>query len=251
MRVPAAPEAPRHEFTAVTPAQWESLATRRIYFGHQSVGGNIADGIQEVLAAHPGIGLRLVEARTMDSAAGPGLYHARIGANGAPDSKAEEFAAIVGAGRPAVGALKYCYVDIDGDTDPDSLFARYQRHMAAVRERVPGLTVVHVTMPLTITGMGRSERLIRRIRGQATDLDLAAIRGRYNALLRQAYVGTEPVFDLARLESTRADGSRAYVVLGGDTVHVMADELTSDGGHLNAAGRRVAAEEFLALLAGL
>ena len=251
MPIPEASEAPRHDFAAVTPGQWQALASRRIYFGHQSVGGNIADGIQEVLAAHPEIGLNLVLARTLDSASGPGLYHARIGTNGAPETKAAEFESIVSAGAPGVGALKYCYVDVTGDTDPDSLFASYQRRMAGLRERVPGLVVVHVTMPLVVLGEGRKDRLLNRLRGRATQRDLAAIRARYNALLRQAYVGREPVFDLARLESTRSDGSRAFFLRGGDTVHVLADEFTSDGGHLNAAGRRAAAEEFLALLASL
>ena len=239
MTIPAAPEAPQPSFSAVSPEQWRSLAARRLYFGHQSVGGNIVDGIRSVLAEHPEIPLQVFEAKELDAGSAPGLYHARIGRNGDPDSKISEFDGIVGRGGPSVAVLKFCYVDVDGRRDPDALFAAYRRDMAALRARQPGLVIVHVTMPLTTTGEVR----------RSTSCDLNLIRNRYNALLRQAYVGKEPVFDLARLESTRADGSRSFFVHGADTVYTLASDKTDDGGHLNAAARQAAAELFLAVLA--
>ena len=250
MTLPAAPDVPRHRFADVTVEQWRALAAKRMYFGHQSVGGNIVEGIAGVLAAHPEIPLRVVEASTLDSSNAPGLYHARIGQNGDPASKTVAFDTIVNRGAPAVAMLKYCYVDVDGRSNPDSLFAAYERTVMSLRSRHHGLVIVHVTMPLT-TIEGRREVFMARLRGQATRRDLNVTRNRYNALLRAKYAGKEPVFDLARLESTRADGSRAFFMRGADTVYVLAPEITDDGGHLNAAGRRVAAEEFLALLAGL
>jgi hypothetical protein len=251
MTIPAAPQAPRPAFADVTPAQWQALAGKRLYFGHQSVGGNIVDGVTAVLADHPEIPLHVVQAAALDSSAAPGLYHARIGRNGNPGSKAAAFNAIVDHGVPAVGILKFCYVDVEGRRNPDSLFAEYQRDMSALRARHPGLVIVHVTMPLTVTGEGRLDLLVQKVRGQASSFELNIIRNRYNALLRQAYVGKEPVFDLARLESTAADGSRVFFTSGADTVYTLAPGNTDDGGHLNAAARRAAAQEFLAVLAGL
>jgi len=248
-RQPAhAPEAPPVAFADVTPAQWQSLAAKRVFFGHQSVGGNIMDGVAEVLAAHPGLGLHVTRSANLDAAAAPGIYHARIGQNGDPEGKAAAFTRIADAADPAIGLVTSCYVDVTGATDPDTLFADYQRRMADLRARHPGLVLVHVTMPLTSLG-GRKERLMGWLRGTATTYDLNAIRNRYNGLLRAAYVGKEPVFDLARLESTHADGSRSFFTRGGDTIFYLAPELTDDGGHLNAEGRRRAAEEFLAVLA--
>ena len=249
MSVPASPDAPRPAFASVTPAQWQALESKRFYFGHQSVGGNIMDGVAAVLAAHPEIKLRVVQGTHMDSA--PGLFHARIGRNGDPGSKTAAFDSIVDQGRPAVAMLKFCYVDTDNREDPDSLFAAYQQNMASLRSRHPGLVLVHATMPLTVVGDGRLDRLKKWFKREPTHLQLNTIRNRYNALLRQAYVGKEPVFDLARFESTRPDGSRAFVMNGSDTVFVMASENTADGGHLTAAAGRGAAEEFLAVLATL
>ena len=245
-----APEVAAPSFDSITPAQWQALAARRMYFGHQSVGGNIMDGVREVLAARPDIRLAVVETATLDSTGTPGLYHARIGRNGDPASKARQFAAIADTGAPAVGMLKYCYVDVDGRSDPDALFREYQAAMQQVRQRHPGLVLVHVTMPLT-TLEGRKDWLMGKLRGRATKRDLNIIRNRYNALLRQAYAGKEPVFDLARLESTRPDGSRSFFRRGADTIYYLAPELTTDGGHLNDEGRRRAAREMLALLAAL
>ena len=47
----------------VTPTQWERLAGRKIFFGHQSVGNNILDGMRGLMAENPQIRLRLVESR--------------------------------------------------------------------------------------------------------------------------------------------------------------------------------------------
>jgi hypothetical protein len=249
MTIPQAPEAPQATFAAVTRDQWRTLAGERMFFGHQSVGGNIIDGVKAVLADHPEIPLKVFDSSTLGSSSPPGLYQARIGQNGDPGSKLAAFDTIVGRGAPSVGILKFCFVDVEGARNPDSLFAAYQSGIAALRARTPGLVVVHVTMPLTTTGEGRRDLLLARLRGRPTSYELNLIRNRYNALLRLAYVGQEPVFDLARLESTRADGTRAYFVRGADTVYTLATDNTDDGSHLNARARRAVAEAFLATLA--
>lgn len=250
MKIPDAPEAPQPSFAEVSDSQWRALAARRIFFGHQSVGGNIMDGVQEVLADHPEIPLHVLSTPLLDSTSPPGLYHANVGHNGEPASKTSAFDETVTAAAPSVALLKFCYVDVEGGRDPDSLFAAYQRTVAALQARVPGVTIVHVTMPLTRRGGFRST-LLARLRGQPTTDDLNVIRNRYNALLRQAYVGKEPVFDLARIESTHKDGTRSFIMHKGDTVYTLAAENTTDGGHLTTAGGRAAAEAFLAVLATL
>lgn len=251
LRIPSSPEAPQPEFARVTQAQWNALAQRRVYFGHQSVGGNIVDGIQRALTAHPEIRLRVVEADSVEASDPPGIYQARIGRNGDPGSKLAAFDRIMSSGAASVGAVKFCYVDVDGGRNPDSLFAAYQQEVARLRARLPGMTLVHVTMPLTTVTEGRRDRLMAWLRGTPTSSDLNVIRNRYNALLRRAYVGTAPVFDLAALEATRADGSRAFFLRGRDTVYTLATENTDDGGHLNANAQRRIAEAFLAVLANL
>ena len=46
----------------VTDKAWESLAKKRIYFGHQSVGENVIDGVLDVMKSHQAISLNFKEA---------------------------------------------------------------------------------------------------------------------------------------------------------------------------------------------
>ncbi len=244
---------PAPSFADVTPAEWSRLAQRRLFFGHQSVGGNILDGVAEVLRDNPAIGLRVVETDDPSQMTAPGLYHARIGKNGAPDTKLASFSRIAGTAMADSGTalLKYCYVDVTGGTDPAALFAAYQREVDAMKAAHPALTVVHVTLPLE-TDWGEYFHWKRVIRGQlTTHRELNWIRQGYNEALRRTYAGREPVFDLARLQATGADGVLQTVRYRRTRVPILARTWTEDGGHLNAAGRRRVAEAFLATLAKL
>jgi hypothetical protein len=237
----------------VDAASWTRLAKRRIFFGHQSVGQNIVDGVTEVLAANPKIRLTVVASKDLDATKAAGFYHANVGRNEFPDEKEEEFATIADrafASAGGVGMVKLCFVDVHADTDPQALFAAYQRRMAELVARRPGLTLVHFTMPLTTVRRSRGYWK-KRLLGRTTEEDLNKIRNRYNTLLRAAYQGREPVFDVARLESTRPDGSRAFTVRGTDTVYMLAEQYTNDDGHLTAAPRRMVAEQLLIFLAQL
>jgi hypothetical protein len=234
----------------VTPEQWAVLAKRRIFFGHQSVGGNIIDGMTAVLDAHPEIPLRIIEAASVDSLSAPGLYHARIGKNGDPASKANAFAAMTGAGSPDVALFKYCYVDVKPGTDPDALFADYQRRIEALQSRQPDVLIVHMTMPLT-THENWKGALRARLERRTSQRELGVLRNRYNRLLLGAYTGRAPVFDLARLESTRPDGSRVFFERNGERVYALEPSYSHDGSHLDVSARRRVADAFLAFLAQL
>ena len=93
-----------------------------------------------------------------------------------------------------------------------------------------GLQLLPVTVPLTT--------------------DPSKTRNDFNNVLRQAYSG-KPIFDLAEVESTRADGSRSYTVMNGETIYTLAPEYTTDGGHLNEVGRQAAAKRLLITLGNL
>lgn len=238
---------------SVSEAEWQRLAQRRVLFGHQSVGRNIMDGIADILKERPEVNLWVVESRRLDTVTTPGFYHARVGRNRYPLEKAEEFVAVAEsafASHASVGMLKFCYADVLENTDPDSLFQAYQQRMAALAVRNPHLTRVHVTMPLTTIERGRAYWK-KRILGRYTERDRNAVANRFNALLRAAYQGREPFFDLAALESTHPDGSRSYFMQGADTVYTLVEGYTNDGGHLNNTARRVVAEQLLIFLAKL
>lgn len=228
-----------------------TIATSRIYFGHQSVGANVLDGVRELSSAQPASPLAIVRTRDVDSVAGPALVEFTIGENGDPSSKARDFASVLDQKRgptPGIAMFKYCYLDITPDTDVGRLFAAHRDSVRALQARHPELTFVHVTAPLT-TLEPAPKLLVKRLLGKPTSRDVNRKRNEFNALLRREFQG-EPIFDLARIESSRADGSRTLFVAGGDTVYTLAPELTDDGGHLNAAGRRAAAMELLSVLSG-
>lgn len=235
-----------------TAAAMQALATRRVYFAHQSVGGNILAGVERLRAAHPAA-LRIVETRDPATVQGPAFVHVLAGRNTDPASKNADFLALLDA-RPArdggIALLKYCYLDMRGDSDPAAVFAEYRRTVDAARVRHPDLTIVHVTMPLT-TVEGTGKALVKRMMGKTTTREIALKRQQYNALLLREYAGREPVFDLAALESTGPGGARAAFRHGGETIFTLAPAYTDDGGHLNATGQQVIAERFVSLLATL
>ena len=232
----------------VPAATWDQLTETRIYFGHQSVGGNIVEGLRELAPARSELPLRIVHSR--DRSAGNGLFEFFIGENGHPDSKTNDFAAAlqqIDDGAPAIAVFKYCYLDITPETNVEHLFASHRKALREMRVRHPNLTFIHVTAPLTRVETG-PRSLVKSLLGKTAGRDANVKRNAFNAMLRREYEG-EPIFDLAKVESTRPDGSRSFFRNGPDVVYTLAPDLTDDGGHLNAAGRRVAAEEFVAVIA--
>lgn len=238
----------------VSRTQWEALAQRRIFFGHQSVGRDILAGIRDVLSENPDIQLHLVNGNAPAAVDGPAFIEANVGQNGDPASKTREFVAAVSQGLTDPGAIafhKYCYVDVTEETDIPQLFADYQSVMAELRSSHPELTIVHVTMPLTANGDSGLKGFAKRLLGRDPWVMLNRKRNEFNRLLVAQYADEEPIFDLALLESTRPDGTRASFRHGTEVVYTLANEWTTDGGHLNEAGRRMVAERLLVFLAGL
>jgi lysophospholipase L1-like esterase len=235
----------------VSTTQWSALASTKIFFGHQSVGWNILQGIETVLQANPDIGLQVVKSEDPAGVEGGALVHEFIGTNGAPRTKLEAFDSILAGGLGPAGGIamyKYCFLDITAGTDVEALFQAYRDNMARLRAAHPDIRFVHLTAPLTVNG-NPVRNLMKRLLGKPTAADFNAKRNRYNQLLRAEYESKAPLFDLARFESTHADGSREFFLRGQDTIYTLAPELTDDGAHLNAKGREAAAIRFLIFLA--
>lgn len=227
-------------------AELEAVSKMSVFFGHQSVGGNLLDGVRR-LAAEQGVPLEVAE-RAPGAA---GFSHSYVGANGDPAGKIQAFARAVDGGKASdVALMKLCYVDFHAGTDPAAIFAAYQASVGELRKRHPGTTFVHVTAPLT-TIQGGWKPLVKRLLGRETSYAENARREAFNALVRAAYAGKEPLFDLARLESTRPDGSPETVEWNGKQLPVLVAAYTDDGGHLNAAGQDRIARAFVSFLAAL
>src|SRR3989339_816109 len=65
----------------------KEVRLKKIFFGHQSVGGNILEGIHSLLAGTTQPALRIVETADPSSFTEPLFAHAKIGTNGDPQSK--------------------------------------------------------------------------------------------------------------------------------------------------------------------
>ncbi len=143
---------------------------------------------------------------------------------------------------------KYCYVDINSSTNVQQMFENYREEIAALRVKHPSLKIVHITVPLTAVEPA-ARAWVKTLLGRATERDADAKRNEFNRRLRQTYAGRDPIFDLAEGESTSPDGSRSYFIRDKERVFTLASEYTTDGGHLNEAGRLAMAERLLLLLA--
>jgi hypothetical protein len=196
--------------------------------------------------------LNVVESCDPGAYSGPVLGHSRLGRNHEPRSKIDAFSEVLGAGlgnTVDVALFKFCYVDVTEDSDPVSLFAYYQSVMAQLATAYPHTRLVHVTVPVT-TVPGVLPRivggLLRRHNRAAHD-NLA--RAEYNRMLTQTYVGKEPVFDLAGVESTSPSGRVNRFSLRGKEFRALVPGYSSDGRHLSGLGQRVVATAFLQYLA--
>ena len=237
--------------------RWERLAQQRVFFGHQSVGYNIVDGITDVMNERAEIHLNVVETSEPQRCAKPVFAHARVGRNTDPFSKIQAFREVLesGAGDSVDAAFfKLCYVDIVRGSDPKEIFDSYDATLNKLKNLYPGTKFLHVTVPIRSvpsSTLGGLKQSFKSLLGKRGVLDDNVVRAQYNKLLTDAYGETEPLFDLALAESVNPHGSRCYAGKGPQRVCVMADENTDDGGHLSFVGRKRAAEQLLITLAGI
>ncbi len=236
-------------------AHWAKLAEKKIFFGHQSVGYNIIDGIKDVIGESDHIRLNIVETREPSKFDQPIFAHARVGKNMDPVSKIKSFKNVMDAGvgnKVDIAFLKFCYIDVMRDSDPQRILDDYSSTIEDLKTRYPKAKFLHVTVPIC-SGPKSIERVlkesVKRLIGRPGVLDDNKMRQRYNTLLKDAYSQKEPIFDLALIESVNPIGCRYYATKGTAKVCVMVPEYTDDGGHLNKLGRRKVAEQLLITLA--
>ena len=240
-------------FSDVSETEWKRLSGRTIYFGHQSVGNNILSGIRDVMKETSLVNLSIREVQTPEKVAGPVLVHSKVGKNEDTTSKIRDFTDYLkgGIGESAeIAFLKFCYLDVDAKTDIEKLFSEYRNYMSALRQMYPKTKFVHVTVPLKIV-QENYKSIIKKYTGFGSlwEYEDAKARNRYNHLLRKEFEGKEPIFDVARYESTYPDGRRSGFRLKGEWYETMAPEYTDDGGHLNGTGRKEVAKQLLIFLA--
>jgi hypothetical protein len=231
---------------------WKKVGEKRIFFGHQSVGQNIMEGVGDVLRDNPHIGVDICENRGERALDKPCFAHSEVGSNGNPASKMEAFSNLMekDLGRSAnIAFFKFCYIDFSPTTDVERLFLIYKQTMKDMQRKHTSTAFIHVTVPLVVLQKG-PKAWIKSVLGKPiSGYDDNIKRCQFNDLMRKEFEGKAPLFDLATIESTYSDGKRASFERDGHTYYHLIDDYTYDDGHLNKKGRRIAAEQLLVLLA--
>ena len=231
----------------------EKIAKERIYFAHQSVGYNIMDGIYDIIEKY---NKKLDIVETSDAPKGEDSFfaHSRIGENTKPQTKINGFYDVMnnGMGKMVnIAFLKFCFVDINAETDIMSLFKEYQSVINKLKLQYPNVTYIHFTNPLVIRQTGLKAFIKKIIGRQVNGAEDNLQRQEYNELLRKAYYGKELLFDIAEIESTKLDGSREVYSLDGKKYFSLNPQYTTDGGHLNKKGRDLVARNLIKFISEL
>ena len=181
------------------------------------------------------------------------LLHTAIGENTKLLSKCYDFKRIIDthlADKIDFALLKFCYIDINKESDIKSLFGEYRKIMDDVTASHPNITFIHVTVPVRHSAKGFGV-WIRELLGRPNNSKLDNIkRNEFNSMLLETYKD-QPIFDLAKSVSTYPDGKAETFVKDGITYNNLIGSYTYDGGHLNEMGRIKVAQDFIQTLASL
>ncbi|MBX9685952.1 MAG: SGNH/GDSL hydrolase family protein [Candidatus Obscuribacterales bacterium] len=179
----------------ISASQLSKIRSLNVYFGHQSVGWNLLDGL-DALADKTGnkYKLNIMQNPTLKFYKDTrGLGHGEIGENGNPNSKIQDFAAKI-TKAPAYGAsldaamMKICFVDIESGTNVAQLFNTYKTTLESLAKKFPSMKVVYCTCPLVADGDNSK-------------------REQFNDLVRNyAKQSGKVLFDLADIESYSPQG---------------------------------------------
>ena len=245
----------RNSIDSVSEKEWNTLTQKKIFFGHQSVGFNIIDGIKEIMSENEEINFNIKETNDINDFSASIFAHSRVGQNTNASSKLENFENIIQQGlgeKVDIAFFKYCYVDITGKTDVQALFELYTSTMNDLQKDFPGTVFIHATVPLksvTTTWKIRIKKLLGK--DNLWEYSDNIKRNEFNAMLRHEYGATEKFFDIALAESTYPDGTIEGFCNNGKQYASLIPSYSNDGGHLNEKGRKVIAAQLLQTMAVL
>ena len=223
------------------------IAKQKIYFGHQSIGFNILDGVSDLLERNPGVNLNIVKSKDVGIFSEPVFAHSPVGENSDPELKISDFKNTIESGvgnKVDIAFFKFCYLDINKTTELEKVFAAYKKVINQLQMEYPETKFIHVTVPLTVSKFS-IRGFIKKLLGKP---DNNIMRNQFNDRLIAEYGNQGTVFNLADLESTYPDGSRSSFMEGKKSYYSLAPEYASDNGHLNEIGRVLVARELLVFL---
>jgi hypothetical protein len=208
----------------------DKVRRMRVLFTHQSVGGNILEGLDALSKQNSARYTLSVSSEEDATALTAGLVELAPGQNENPLSKINGFSELVdvqGFGKVTeVAMMKLCYVDINDRYT--STWNQYRDMMLGLESRYPLVKFVWWTMPLTD--------------------EPTAERDSYNTLVRNyTKANNKILFDIASLESHDPQGR----LVTKNKLPVLFSGYTEDGGHLTSTGSERVARAWWWLMARL
>jgi len=227
-----------------------SIQNIKIMFAHHSVGKNILDGLNDI-AMEAGVKINVASINNKIKMDTLKFVDFNPGKNTLPKTKVDGFVKkIEGLGadyNPDIAFMKFCYIDFSPETNVNELFNYYKDKIEKLKKGKPDIIFVHLTVPL-VAELNTVKSKIKRILGMDARQKASNIkRNEFNKLINDSFFN-EPIFDIARIESTRKDGSREQFTKNGKNYYRMLPEYTTDGGHLNKLGKYVLATELVNFL---
>lgn len=214
-----------------------AMKAKRTLFGHQSVGGNMVDGIPALYASY-GVSpsITQIDASQINSTSGGFFADFYVGVNGDPIGKTADFDTTVRQYSPKldIALMKFCFIDIVQGVNVTQIFNAYRSVMDGLVNDFPTIKFVYTTGALDEYSVAN-----------------AVVREQLNSLIRNEYTATGRLFDLAEVESTDPGGDRVGGVDNGNQYYQVYGGYTSDGAHLNSTGEQVVDKALFTLLSGL
>jgi len=131
----------------------DKARTLKVFFGHQSVGNNIMDGLRDLAKLNPDRYAcniqRIFNPNWYDH--NHGFGEAPIGKNGSCSAKVEDFVKRMNEGlgeRVDVAMMKFCFVDFTPKDNPEKDWRLYREGLETVEKAHPKVRVVWWTSPL-------------------------------------------------------------------------------------------------------
>jgi len=227
----------------------KQLLAKKTFFGHKSVGDNLLNGFNELCHSDSVLKkIAVIDLSEKNEIRGPGLYHKKIGKNFDPKSKCDAFSKFLFKDKRGekldLAFFKFCFVDINIQSDVDDIFHYYSITIDRIKEEFPNLKIAHVTVPLTVHNFTIKEMIKNLLEGDQANVK----RNKFNQMLIEKFSGIDHIFDLANAESRFPDNGRQLFNYKGHNYYSMIKEYSDDGGHLNEFGQKWAGLQFLDFL---
>lgn len=222
-----------------------------IYFGHQSVGNNIIEGLKSIFQENKVNNSNIFKLDIIQTLPERYFVHSQIGKNGNPLSKIKDFVKTIDLLKNKnlkIVMMKFCYADFNQNSDIHKIFQQYSTAIDSIKSKYPNLIIIHFTVPLMTERslLGKLKAFVKGNSNKSFYDNLA--RNNFNDLIKVKYQ-SELIFDLAGIESTYFNGKREIKELDGKQSYFLIGEYSSDGGHLNKLGQKLVANELINMIA--